>query len=135
MRIPDKYNTVFTLDFADPELAELEVKVRRSFGLIDAAADLAHIDLEAVKAGKAGPEDLRRQRELVDAFAGAVVSWNLEGDDGELLPSDRDTVRGLDVLFVAEIVAALMGWLNQESTALVESAGLHEATLPMEIPA
>ena len=114
-------------------MAEFTVRLRRSFGLMDAAADLAYVDLEAVKAGRTRPEDLIRQRALVDAFAGAIVSWNLEDDDGQPVPTDRDTIRGQDIVFISRIVAALIAWANQEADALIGSAQVDESQLAMEV--
>lgn len=133
MGVKNPYNTVFTLKFEDPELEGVEVKLRRSFGLLDAGADMAYIDLEAVKAGKTRPQDLQRQRNLVDAFAGALVSWNLEDDDGQPIGTDRETVRGQDIILIAQITGALMSYVNEEAAALIESVGIDEAQLKMEV--
>lgn len=139
MKVPDKFDTVFRLSFDDPELAKLDVRLRASYGLIDSAGALASVDLEAIKAGQAGPEDLARLRALVTDFSGALVSWNLEDAAGEPLATDPHTVRSLDMTFVLALVGAFMTALqemSQDAQAALqqaaEAAQVAEAELPME---
>lgn len=139
MKVPDKYDTVFQLHFEDPELAKLDVRLRSSYGLVDSAGALVAVDLDAIRAGRAGPDDLGRLRALVTDFSGALVSWNLEGDDGEPLATDVHTVRSLDMTFVLALVGAFMSALEglggQARAALQraeEAAQTSEVELPME---
>lgn len=136
MKIPDEYNTVFRLSFEDPELAKMDVRLRRSFGLMDSSGGLLSVDLDAVKAGRPKPEDFARLRALVDDFSGALVSWNLEDDDGQPLGTDRHTVRGLGDLFVLTLVSAFMDALREMGQGSLRQAAsaaeVDEATLPVE---
>lgn len=132
--LPDRYDNIYVLRFEDPELSHLKVKVRRSYGLIDAAAALPSIDVEAVKAGRPRPEDLQVLRTLVDEFAGALVSWNIRSG-GKRVPCTREAVRGLDVVFVLALVAAFwdaLADMAQTAQAELEAVG-GEASLPMEV--
>lgn len=139
MKVPDKYDTVFALKFQDPELAKLDVRLRASYGLIDSAGELMAVDLDAIAAGQAGPEDLARLRALVADFSGALVSWNVDGDEGEPLGTDEKTVRSLDMTFVLALVGAFMEALEEMSGQAKEAlrqaeqaAEVSEAELPME---
>lgn len=135
MKIPDKYDTVFQLQFDDAELAKLDVRLRASYGLVDSAGALVAVDLDAITAGQARPEDLARLRALVTDFSGALVSWNLEDAAGEPLATDVHTVRSLDMNFVLALVAAFMETLREmgeQAQADLRDAQATEAELPME---
>ena len=132
MKIPDKYDTIFRLTFDDPELGGLEVRVRRSFGLLAAAGALEDVDDATLRDGHPRTADLQRMGDLVDAFADALVSWNLETGDGEPMPTD--TVRSLDVVFVMVLVRALLDnitqLVQQMQADLQAAAAVDEADLP-----
>jgi hypothetical protein len=130
MRLPDRYDTVLRLKFDDPELAKLEVRLRQSYGLVDSGGELVAIDLDAIRAGQAKPEDLQRLRALVADFSGALVSWNLEDDNGQPVGTDVHTVRSLDLLFVLTLVDAFMRALTDIAA---DAAQLDETNLPMDI--
>jgi hypothetical protein len=134
VELPDQYNTVYDLRFDDPELAGTTVKLRRSYGLIDAAAGLRTVNLDAIRAGMARPEDMERLRELVDEFADALVAWNLT-DDGAPVPTTRAGVRSRDLLFVLALVAAFVDALTgmaSEAQAVLDQAA-DESSIPMTI--
>lgn len=138
--VPDGYDTIFKLEFEDPALAHIQVRTRLSYGLVDSAGALVAVDLDAIRAGRAGPEDLARLRTLVADFAGALVSWNLKGDDGRPLGTDVDTVRSLDMTFVLALVGAFMTAVQQmskqvqaELRAAEQAAQVGEADLPMQL--
>ena len=133
MRLPDRYDTVFRLKFDDPELAKLEVRLRQSYGLVDSAGGLVAADLDAIRSGQANPADLERLRALVADFSGALVSWNLEDDDGQPVGTDVHTVRSLDLLFVLTLVGAFLSAVVDMATEAAEAAQLDETNLPMNI--
>ena len=133
MRLPDRYDTVLRLKFDDPELAKLEVRLRQSYGLVDSAGGLVGADLDAIRAGQANPADLERLRALVADFSGALVSWNLEDDDGQPVGTDVHTVRSLDLLFVLTLVGAFLSAVVDMATEAAEAAQLDETNLPMNI--
>ena len=133
MRLPDRYDTVLRLKFDDPELAKLEVRLRQSYGLVDSAGGLVAADLDAIRSGQANPADLERLRALVADFSGALVSWNLEDDDGQPVGTDVHTVRSLDLLFVLTLVGAFLSAVVDMATEAAEAAQLDETNLPMNI--
>lgn len=133
MKIPDKYDTIFTLRFEDPELAELRVQLRRSYGLMDAAGQLLTVDLDALKAGQARPEDLAKLRQLVDEFAVALVAWNLTAGDSQPVGTDAATVRGLDMTLVLALVDAFMDALQLDATQATEALQVDPSSLPMQV--
>ena len=133
MRLPDRYDTVLRLKFDDPELAKLEVRLRQSYGLVDSAGGLVGADLDAIRAGQANPADLERLRALVADFSGALVSWNLEDDNGQPVGTDVHTVRSLDLLFVLTLVGAFLSAVVDMAAEAVEAAQLDETNLPMNI--
>lgn len=130
MRLPDRYDTVFRLTFDDPELAKLEVRLRRSYGLVDSGSELVAVDFDALRSGQAKPEDLQRLRALVTDFSGALLSWNLEDEQGQPVGTDVHTVRSLDLLFVLTLVDAFMRALTDMAT---EAAQVDDSDLPMDI--
>jgi hypothetical protein len=133
MKVPDSYDTVFMLTFVDPELADLQVRARYTWGLVDSTAELGGVDLDAVRAGTPRPEDVARLRTLVDDFADALVGWNLTGDAGQALPADRATVRQQDVNFVLALLAAFLDGVNTQAAQALQAAQVDESTLPVQI--
>lgn len=134
MRIPDAFNTIVRLRFEDPRLAGLDVRIRRTWGLVDSGADLSTIDADAFQAGSPAPEDLAKVRQVVDDFAGALVSWNLTDDDDQPIPTDRETVRGLDFMLVLMLVSSFWQAVSQLRAEVAQLARqqVSEADLPME---
>jgi hypothetical protein len=75
-------------------------------------------------------------RELLEIVASALVSWNIEEEDGTAVPADFDGLSTLETQFVMEIIAAwsqavagVTGPLEKGSTS---GGTFPEASLPME---
>ena len=75
----------FLLVFDDPDLAGLEVRAR------------------SLSIGELEDDDLQ----VYESFAAALVSWNLEDEDGNSLPATLETVRSYpDVGFMNALASA-----------------------------
>jgi hypothetical protein len=85
---------VYKLTFADPEMGGLVVRAR---GLT-----LGEL-LELSRLRDGGPEELAQMFRL---FAGKLVEWNVEGDDGSPLPATYESLLSLDDDFALSIVDA-----------------------------
>lgn len=70
---------VFVLSFEDPEYAGLEVRAHStSLGNL-----LGMVDLTQISARGFRPEDITQVNDLFALFAGCLISWNLEDEDGK----------------------------------------------------
>ena len=106
---------VYRLVFDDPELEGLEVRAR-SLSIAEARDD---------------------DRKVLDSFADALVSWNLEDENGQPLPATLETLETYpDVDFMNLImdtwmtaVAGVDEELGKDSSSGEQSP---EASLPME---
>lgn len=95
----------FRLQFTDEDMAGLEVVMRR--GSMDGfvkIAKMAGLDTGRLKA--TDPATLKVIDELLDVFSAALVSWNVEDDDGNPVPATREGVGTQDDDFVLEIIRA-----------------------------
>lgn len=113
------------LVFEDPSFAGLEVVCALiSLDELAAAASLANIDPDEVTAA-----ELEKVRELRDAFADALRSWNLTRG-GEPVPASLAGVRSLPLVFLLQIIAP---WIEGTATAIAQQRAERaeiEATLP-----
>lgn len=112
------------LVFADPSFHGLEVVCRLvPVGQLTEAAGLADVDPKAVR-----PEDAKKVENLIDAFAKALVSWNLtrgsyRTQSGERkarkVPATRKGVDSLDLIFTLQLIEA---WLSAVGKVVAEQA-------------
>lgn len=104
-----KKATVYKLKFEDPELDGLEVMAKslptgELLGLIRMAVSLK--DEETTNLSE---EDLATIEKLFQGFAKALVSWNLEDEDGKPVPSTLRGVQSQEFDFVLPII---MAWIQ-----------------------
>ena len=118
---------IYDLKFDDPEMDGLEVKLR---GLNTGQMLMA----DAARAE--GSEELIRG--LLELYAQQLVAWNIEGDDGEILPLTLESVLGLDLDFNMQVidawkeaVAGVAAPLESDSPSGELSL---EASIPMDVP-
>lgn len=106
---------VATLAWREGELAGLEVICRPPSGgdLVDAAA-LAGVDVDAISRRAWRPEDIAVVRQVIDGFGAALVSWNLEDQDGVPVPATVEAFRAQDLHLIFEVLAA---WQESAVTA------------------
>ena len=105
----------FLLVFDDPELAGLEVRAR------------------SLSIGELEDDDLQ----VYESFAAALVSWNLEDEDGNSLPATLETVRSYpDVGFMNALagawIKAVTGVDDDLGKDLPAGRRSLEESLPME---
>lgn len=119
---------IYKLVFADPDMEGLIVRAKstsvRQFLEIQAMADATEAD------GAKG------MKTLFAAFAGVLVSWNLEDENGQELPTTAETLLDQEFGFVMQIV---MAWIEaiadvgeKLGKASTPGSPLLEASLPME---
>ncbi|HZO70059.1 MAG TPA: hypothetical protein VFB74_34115 [Kribbellaceae bacterium] len=101
------YRLKFTDDeYCSPETGDpLEVRVRpMSIGVLDMVGELTELRERKLTAA-----DIKRIFELFELFAEHLVSWNLEDDKGEPVPTTVDGVRAQDLDFGLMLMFA---WLD-----------------------
>jgi hypothetical protein len=122
----------YRLAFADGEFEGLEVVARSaSVEAYQRLADLATRELSSPPSA----DDLAEIDHLYRAFAGVLVSWNLEEEDGTPVPATYDGLRSQDLPFAVAIVLAWMNAVAGVSRPLEmpSTDGALEASLPMEV--
>lgn len=122
---------VFKLTFADAEYEGLEVRVKSlSTGKLLDLGDM----VDDVKASKS--KDTAQARELFRVFAGALVGWNLEEEDGTPIPATLSGALDQDFDFTFMLIESWMDAMTGVVAPLVArstSGGPSaEASLPME---
>lgn len=134
MKVPDAYDTIYTLEFAQHELDGLIVRIRLTYGLLDAVAEMGAVD-----AREPTLADVGRMRTLLVEFSAALAGWNLTGAAGEPVGTDLASVRALDNRFVGVLATTLIREVGKlrhtgpddPATDQAERA-LIEAGLPVE---
>jgi hypothetical protein len=133
----------FRLEFSDPELDGLVVRVRSMSmtGFFDITSLIA---LKDKKPADVTPEDVKSVRKLFEAFAAALVDWNLEETD-EGSDEVRPVPATLEGIYSQEpdlMFAVIWAWLDVviNMTGEEKSSNGHsngdpelEADLPMEV--
>ena len=129
----------YSIDFEGTDLQGLEVTVR-SLSLGEYLGVIGARRLADVRSRGWTDEDRGAMRELYDAFAGALVSWNVEDDAGDPVPATKEGVYGQDFAFMLPVALA---WLNALGGGVDEDSGLGkdsdaglsalEASIPMDL--
>lgn len=123
---------ILNLQFADEELEGLEVRAHSvSMGKLLEVADQA-------TAAREGGVGLAEVRDLLEMFAGALVSWNAQDEDEQAIPATREGLLDQEVDWTIGIMLAwfdamvsLPGPLVQRSTS---GARFPEVSIPMDVP-
>lgn len=118
---------IYDLKFDDPDMEGLEVKLR---GLNTGQM------LEADAARADGGEEAIRS--LLTLYAEQLVEWNVEDDEGEILPTTLESVLAQELDFNMKVVDAWQAAVNGVSAPLdsasPDGAPSLEASIPMDIP-
>lgn len=117
---------VFKLKFEDDEYEGLEVRAKStSVGKFMRLVNIVEKD-------EATSEDVQ---ELFEGFAKVLVSWNVEDDDDNPVPTTTEGLYSLDMDFVLPILRAWAGAIASVSPPLPPSSNngrsSAEASLPM----
>lgn len=123
---------VYKLSFSDPEMAGLEVRTR-GLGVGELMELSRLVDMPTVTR-----EDKEaKTRRSVESLFSAIVSWNLEDENGNPVEPTLENLYREDEEFVATLLVAWMTAvagvsppLNQQSSAGKPSV---EASIPMEL--
>lgn len=136
----------------DHELADLEIRARsvplgHFLELMDAADAMDGVETGDVSSMDELPTGVvGAARKLVDGFAGALISWNLdqpvldengeETDDDEPVPATREGILGQDFGFALEVIQAWMGAIGDVAGPLGQTSNGGKPSeappLPME---
>jgi hypothetical protein len=129
---------IYDMDFDTKMLQGLEVRVR-SVSLGEYLAVLGARRLADLPKRAWTDQDAQAIRGLYEAFAGALVAWNVEEEDGTPVPTTKDAVFAQDVTFMIPVGLA---WVNAMGGGVTEDSDLGkdspsgerfpEASLPME---
>jgi hypothetical protein len=119
---------LYKLIFADEDMAGLEV-VMTSVPMGDLLA-LQQID------PKVAATDPAQFRTLMEIFAGAMLSWNLEDADDQPIPITADDILAQDIDFIMAIISAWTSAISGVSAPLdggsTSGGNSLEASMPME---
>lgn len=125
-----RQRTTYKLKFADPAMEGLEVVAR--------SASVQTL-LKITSLADAASENPETQvvHEVLALFGDALVSWNLEDDDGNPVPADAMGLASQDMDFVMAVIMAWVQAVSQVAPPLpAASSNGHkpglEASLPME---
>jgi hypothetical protein len=121
---------IYKLIFEDDDLAGLEILARSvSLGQMLAISGEGRV-------GKVDTEDAEQTQGMFEMFAGALVQWNLEEEDGTPIPVTMEGLQGLDTEFVTAIIEAWTSAIAGVTAPLAKqstSGGTsQEASIPME---
>lgn len=121
------YKLVFEGEFEGLEVTAKGLSVRK---LLD-MGELLDVDVAAPDS-----EDVKQIDELFSRFTDVLVSWNLEDENGEPIPTTKESLYEQDLSFVLAIivnyitsVSGVSVDLGKESTSGEPSL---EASMPME---
>ena len=120
---------VFRLRFDDPEMDGLVVRARTiSLGQF----------LDVVGLREVNPQQMSREElaKLFEAFAGALIDWNLEEPEGVPVPATLEGMHRQEPDFILTIIAAWVDALTSVPRPLgpasSNGATSLEASIPME---
>jgi hypothetical protein len=100
----------YNLIFEDEEFNGLEVQTRSlPLGQFMNVMNLA----DAANGQGSANDTLKAVGDLFENFATALISWNLENEDGSPVPADIDGIKSQDMEFILAIVRA---WLEAVSS-------------------
>jgi hypothetical protein len=124
---------IYKLIFADEEMNGLEVRCHSIS--IETMLELTAL---AGLAGKALSEfttdDYDSVNTVFEAFSGALVSWNLEDEDGNPVPATLEGVKTQDLDFIDVIIKAWMERVAGISDPLARNSTAGQRSLEASIP-
>jgi hypothetical protein len=128
-----KRDKIYRLVFEDPDLEGLEVKARSvAIGKLLQISELK----ELRNSGELDGDGIAKTRDLLQIFADALVSWNLEDDADQPIPATLDGLLDQDLGFVLQIIEAWMEAVTSVSKSLGKASPsgvtFPEGSLPME---
>jgi len=127
--------TIYRLVFEDEEFDGLEVRAYAPpLGFLEQAMQMGA--LVGRPADDLSPDEIELLHGLFTGFAGYLVSWNLEEDDGTPVPATLEGLRVQDLAFVFSIIDAWLDSIGEVAGPLGQSSNAGSpslvASLPME---
>lgn len=121
--------TIFDLIFTDPDLEGIRV----SAGSIDTGTFL---DMTSTMSGGVTQEDISAVRKLFTQFSTVLESWNLEEEDGTVIPATIEGMYSLEFPFTIRLIKAWLSTVGSipdplESRSTSGETSL-EGSMPME---
>lgn len=121
---------VYKLVFEDPEFEGLEVRAKSvPTGQFLELTALADSTGESVT-----PEDMAAIEGLFSGFADALVSWNVEKEDGTAVPADLAGIKAQDFDFMFTVIMAWMDAIAGVAAPLGRTSNSGSAALEASIP-
>ena len=117
---------LYKLIFADEDIASLEVVMTSA-----PMGDLLRLQQIDPKGAAKSPAEFR---ELLEIFAGALLSWNLEDDDDQPVPITVDAFLAQDIDFIKDIIHAWTEAIAGVSVPLEGSSTSGGKSLEASIP-
>jgi hypothetical protein len=121
---------IYKLVFEDEEMAGLEVRVR-SFSI---GTMLEVGELSDLMGRKITPEDMPRVQKLFSVLAQALVSWNVEDDDGAPVPATLEGLTAQEDTFVFAVLSAWIDAVSGVSAPLPQTSSDGQSSLEASIP-
>lgn len=104
---------VYVITFENYPGFEMRVRSVSAMRLLDLAAAVESID---------GVPGAKEMRELIGDFANALVSWNLEAEDGSPVPTTVEGIGAQDFDFLLEIISKWLEAIAGVSNPLDENS-------------
>lgn len=119
----------YKLVFEDPEFAGLEITTKPM-----PTGDY----LEMLALMEERPETTRESKvqheRITEIFATALLSWNLETEDGDPIPADLDQLRSLDLDLTLAVIRAYLDAISDVPAPLDEPSPSGGPSLEASIP-
>jgi hypothetical protein len=120
---------ILNLRFEDPDYAGFECRAHSTS--VEKVLDLA----DQAEAARRGSIEVA---ELIAAFGDALISWNLEDDEGRPVPATTEGVRRADLVWILPVILAWVDAMVNVSAGLGKDSTsgqrFPEVSIPMEIP-
>jgi hypothetical protein len=121
---------VYKLRFEDDEYDGLVVRARSiRLGAFLELSTLVGVDPTSMR-----PEDTAKIEQLFQAFAGALVDWNLEDEDGTPVPATFEGLASQEADFVLPIVKAWFAAVASVPRPLPAGSSNGQQSLEASIP-
>lgn len=102
-----RQTTTYKLQFTGTEYAGLEVEARSiSAGRLLKLIRLAELATAGAERRGLTQDDMTAIDGLFTGFAGALIRWNLEDEDGTPVPTTVDGVKSQDFEFIMAVIGA-----------------------------
>ncbi len=121
--------TVYKLGFADGPLTGATIRAKS----VSTGEYLRIKDL-AAEAAQGRREEAAHNHALFDAFAAALVDWDLVDEDGTPIPADRDGLNRLDLAVSLELAICWLETIASAPPPLSNGSASGGSSLELSMP-